>query len=61
MVLFQSQATAVTVTWLLVFGALGFLLGNVIGDPLNTRWALGLLALSYPVFRWIPRGRVPVG
>ena len=49
------------VTWLLVFGALGFLLGNVIGDPLNTRWALGLLALSYPVFRWIPRGRVPVG
>jgi APA family basic amino acid/polyamine antiporter len=43
------------VTWLLVLGALGFLVGNVIGDPRNTRWALGLLATSYPVFRWIPR------
>jgi APA family basic amino acid/polyamine antiporter len=43
------------VTWLLVLGALGFLVGNVIGDPLNTRWALGLLGLSYPVFRWTRR------
>jgi hypothetical protein len=39
------------VTWLLVFGALAFLGGNVVGDPLNTRWALALLALSYPVYR----------
>ncbi len=44
------------VTWFLVLGAVGFLAGNVIGDPLNTRWALLLLALSYPVFRWLPRG-----
>lgn len=44
------------VTWFLLLGALGFLVGNVIGDPLNTRWALLLLVLSYPVYRWIPRG-----
>jgi len=43
------------VTWLLVLGALGFLVGNVIGDPRNTRWALGLLVLSYPAFRWMRR------
>ena len=43
------------VTWFLVLGAVGFLVGNVIGDPLNTRWALLLLVLSYPVYRWIPR------
>lgn len=45
------------VTWFLVLGAVGFLLGNVIGDPLNTRWALLLLAVSWPVFRWTVGGR----
>jgi basic amino acid/polyamine antiporter, APA family len=39
------------IPWLLVLGALAFLAGNVVGDPLNTRWALGLLVLSYPAFR----------
>jgi basic amino acid/polyamine antiporter, APA family len=39
------------IPWLLVLVAVAFLAGNVIGDPLNTRWALGLLALSYPAFR----------
>jgi APA family basic amino acid/polyamine antiporter len=39
------------VPWLLLLCALAFLVGNVIGDPLNTRWALGLLVLSYPAFR----------
>ena len=39
------------VTWLLALGAVGFLAGNIIGDPANSRWAVGLLLLSYPVFR----------
>lgn len=39
------------IPWLLVVGALGFLIGNVAGDPSNSRWTLALLALSYPVFR----------
>ena len=43
------------VTWLLVLGSVGFLAGNVIGDPANTRWAVGLLLLSYPVFRMTVR------
>jgi len=41
------------VTWLLVIGTVGFLAGNVVGDPANTRWALLLLALSYPAFRLV--------
>jgi len=41
------------VTWLLVLGAVGFLVGNVVGDPGNSRWAVGLLVLSYPAFRLI--------
>ena len=47
------------VTWLLVAGALAFLGGNVVGDPGNSRWSLVLLAISYPAFRWILRGRAP--
>jgi APA family basic amino acid/polyamine antiporter len=49
------------VTWLLLLGALGFLAGNVVGDPRNTRWAVALLVISYPAFRWIPRGRASPG
>jgi APA family basic amino acid/polyamine antiporter len=41
------------VTWLLVIGTVGFLAGNVVGDPANTRWALLLLAVSYPAFRLV--------
>lgn len=43
------------VPWLLILGALGFLAGNVVGDPGNTRWALLLLAVSYPAFRLLKR------
>lgn len=39
------------VTWLLLLGSMAFLVGNVFGDWLNARWALGLLLVSYPVFR----------
>jgi APA family basic amino acid/polyamine antiporter len=44
------------VPWLLIVGALGFLIGNVVGDPGNTRWALLLLGVSYPAFRVLKRG-----
>jgi APA family basic amino acid/polyamine antiporter len=40
------------IPWVLVLGSVGFLVGAVVGDPLNSRWALALLGLSYPAFRW---------
>ncbi len=39
------------VTWFLVLGSLGFLAGAVVADPGNSKWALGMLLASYPVFR----------
>jgi APA family basic amino acid/polyamine antiporter len=47
---------------LLVVGSLAFLVAQVIGDPLNTRWALGALAASYPLYRLavrVQRGTAP--
>lgn len=37
-------------TILVVFGSIVFLAGAVAGDTRNSLWALGLLAISYPVF-----------
>ncbi len=47
------------VTWMLVLGSVGFLVGNVIGDPGNSRWAVGLMILSYPAFRVLKRQSPP--
>jgi APA family basic amino acid/polyamine antiporter len=44
-------------TGLALVGYLAFLIGQVIGDTHNALWSLGLLALSWPVFRMTRRGR----
>ena len=40
-------------TGLALVGSLVFLLGAIVSDPKNSLYALGLLAVSYPVFRLI--------
>ena len=40
-------------TGLALIGSLVFLLGAIVSDPTNSLYALGLLAVSYPVFRLI--------
>jgi APA family basic amino acid/polyamine antiporter len=42
-------------TGLALAGYLAFLVGQVVGDTRNSLWSLGLLALSWPVFRWVKR------
>ena len=42
-------------TGLALAGYLAFLIGQVVGDTRNSLWSLGLLALSYPVFRMTRR------
>jgi basic amino acid/polyamine antiporter, APA family len=42
-------------TGLALAGYLAFLVGQVLGDTRNSLWSLGLLALSWPVFRWVRR------
>jgi len=49
------------VPWLLIIGSLAFLAGNVVGDPSNSRWAVLLLALSYPAFRLLQARRAARG
>jgi basic amino acid/polyamine antiporter, APA family len=44
-------------TGLVLAGSLAFLVSVVIGDPTNSRWAIGLLAVSYPAFRMRKRVR----
>jgi len=39
-------------TGLVLAGSVVFLVGAVIGDPENSKWALGALAASYPVY-WV--------
>jgi APA family basic amino acid/polyamine antiporter len=43
-------------TGLALAGSLAFLVGQVVGDTRNSLWSLGLLAVSYPVFRFAVRG-----
>jgi APA family basic amino acid/polyamine antiporter len=42
-------------TGLALVGSIAFLVGAVISDPRHVLWALALLSLSYPVFRWLRR------
>jgi APA family basic amino acid/polyamine antiporter len=40
-------------TGLLIIGSVAFFLAQVVGDRRNSVWALGALAISYPVFRGV--------
>jgi APA family basic amino acid/polyamine antiporter len=42
-------------TWILLFISLAFLLGVVIGDFSSSMYAIGFIAVSYPVYRLIKR------
>jgi len=42
-------------TWTLLFASLAFLLGVVIGDFSSSLYALGFIAVSYPVYLLIKR------
>jgi len=44
-------------TGLVLVGSVAFLAGQLIGDTRNTLWSLALIGLSYPVYRFIRRGR----
>jgi len=44
-------------TGLALAGSVAFLVGQVVGDTRNSLWSLGLLALSWPVFRMTRRER----
>ncbi len=35
----------------------GFLVANIAGDPRSSVLALGLLAASYPAYRWLARAQ----
>lgn len=48
-------------TGLALLGSLVFLAGAIAGDTHNSLYALGILALSYPVFRLLRRGRATAG
>ena len=37
-------------TVIVLLGSVAFLVGAIAGDTRNSLWALGLLAISYPVF-----------
>ena len=37
-------------TGLVLIGSVVFLVGAVLSDPVNSAWALGALAVSYPVY-----------
>jgi APA family basic amino acid/polyamine antiporter len=40
-----------------VLGSLALLLGFVLSNPVNSAWAVLILVLSYPAYRWIGRRR----
>jgi APA family basic amino acid/polyamine antiporter len=40
-----------------LLGSIGFLIGAVVGDPANSRYALLVLAVSYPIFLLIRRAK----
>jgi len=44
-------------TGIALVGSLAFVLGAVVSDRANSMWSLALLALSYPVYRLVTRGR----
>ncbi len=44
-------------TGIALAGSLAFLVGQCLGDTRNSLWSLGLLAVSYPVYLAIRRGR----
>ena len=44
-------------TGIALLGSLAFVLGAVVSDRANSMWSLALLALSYPVYRLVTRGR----
>ena len=48
-------------TLIVLVGSIAFLAGAVAGDTRNSLWALGLLAISYPVYlltKWLSAGRL---
>jgi APA family basic amino acid/polyamine antiporter len=47
-------------TLVVLAGSVAFLLGNVLADPRSSLTAAALLALSYPVYRWIRRTKAAV-
>jgi basic amino acid/polyamine antiporter, APA family len=47
-------------TGLVLAGSMAFLAGQLIGDTRNTLWSLALIGLSYPVYRFIRRGRTAI-
>ena len=53
---FRAKGHPVT-TAIALLASLVFLVGAVISDPGNSWWALGLLAVSYPVYRLIRRDK----
>jgi APA family basic amino acid/polyamine antiporter len=44
-------------TGIALAGSVAFLAGQCLGDTRNSLWSLGLLALSYPVYRLVARTR----
>ncbi len=42
---------------LLIVGSVAFLVGVILSDRTNSMWSIGLLALSWPAYRGIVRGR----
>jgi basic amino acid/polyamine antiporter, APA family len=46
-------------TGIVLIGSIAFLIAAVLADTRNAVWAIGLLALSYPVFLYLQRRRIP--
>ena len=42
---------------LLIVGSVAFLVGAILSDRTNSAWSMALIALSWPVYRWVVRGR----
>ena len=48
-------------TGIALLGSVAFLVAQCVGDTRNSLWSLGLLALSYPVYRVARRRRTADG